>query len=48
VTEHLSAVAVLAAWGAAGYVVARARFSWQLHEPESIQSSMRTPEGSPG
>jgi ABC-2 type transport system permease protein len=32
VTEHLGAVAVLAAWGAAGYVVARARFGWEPRE----------------
>jgi ABC-2 type transport system permease protein len=32
VTEHLGAVAVLAAWGAAGYVVAHARFGWEPRE----------------
>ena len=32
VTEHLRAVAVLAAWGAAGYAVARARFGWEPRE----------------
>ena len=32
VTEHLGAVAVLAAWGAAGYVVARLRFGWEPRE----------------
>lgn len=31
-TEHLRAVAVLAAWGAAGYVIARARFGWEPRE----------------
>ena len=32
VTEHLGAVAVLAAWGAAGYVVAHLRFGWEPRE----------------
>jgi ABC-2 type transport system permease protein len=32
VTEHLTAVAVLAAWGAGGYVVAWARFGWEPRE----------------
>lgn len=32
VTDHLGAVAVLAVWGAAGYVVARARFGWEPRE----------------
>ena len=32
VTDHLRAVAVLAAWGAAGYLVARARFGWEPRE----------------
>jgi ABC-type multidrug transport system permease subunit len=31
-TEHFRAVAVLAAWGAAGYLVARARFGWEPRE----------------
>lgn len=31
-TEHLRAVAVLAAWGAAGYLVARTRFGWEPRE----------------
>jgi ABC-2 type transport system permease protein len=32
VTEHLTAVAVLAAWGVGGYAVARARFGWEPRE----------------
>lgn len=32
ITDHLSAVGVLAAWGAAGYLVARARFGWEPRE----------------
>jgi ABC-2 type transport system permease protein len=32
VTEHLGAVAVLAAWAAAGYAVARLRFGWEPRE----------------
>ena len=32
VGDHLTAVAVLVAWGAAGYVVARARFGWEPRE----------------
>jgi ABC-2 type transport system permease protein len=32
VTDHLGAVAVLAAWGAAGYVVAALRFGWEPRE----------------
>lgn len=31
-TERLGAVAVLAAWGAGGYLVARARFGWEPRE----------------
>lgn len=30
--EHLPAAAVVAAWGAAGYAVARARFTWEPRE----------------
>ena len=30
--DHLTAVAVLAAWGGAGYLVARARFGWEPRE----------------
>jgi ABC-2 type transport system permease protein len=32
VTDHLGAVAVVAAWGAGGYAVARARFGWEPRE----------------
>jgi ABC-2 type transport system permease protein len=32
VTDHLGAVAVLTAWGAAGYVVAALRFGWEPRE----------------
>jgi ABC-2 type transport system permease protein len=32
ITDHLGAVAVLVVWGAAGYVVARARFGWEPRE----------------
>ena len=32
ISDHLRAVAVLAAWGAAGYVIARARFGWEPRE----------------
>ena len=32
VTDHLRAVGILAAWGAAGYAVARARFGWEPRE----------------
>lgn len=32
VTDHLGAVAVLAVWGAAGYVVAARRFGWEPRE----------------
>ena len=32
ITDHLGAVAVLLAWGAAGYIVARARFGWEPRE----------------
>ena len=32
ITDHPEAVAVLAAWGAAGYLVARARFGWEPRE----------------
>jgi ABC-2 type transport system permease protein len=32
ISEHLAAVAVLAVWGAAGYLVARARFGWEPRE----------------
>jgi ABC-2 type transport system permease protein len=32
ITDHLGAVAVLLAWGAGGYVVARARFGWEPRE----------------
>jgi ABC-2 type transport system permease protein len=32
ITEHLGAIGVLAAWGAAGYLVARARFGWEPRE----------------
>ena len=32
VSDHLRAVAVLAAWGAAGYLIARARFGWEPRE----------------
>jgi ABC-2 type transport system permease protein len=32
IVDHLGAVAVLAAWGAAGYLVARARFGWEPRE----------------
>jgi ABC-2 type transport system permease protein len=32
VTDHLGAVGVLAAWGAGGYLVARARFGWEPRE----------------
>lgn len=32
VTDHLGAVAVLAAWGAGGYLVAQARFGWEPRE----------------
>ena len=32
IAEHLGAVAVLAAWGAAGYLVAQARFGWEPRE----------------
>ncbi len=31
-SEHLRAIAVLAAWGAGGYLVARARFGWEPRE----------------
>lgn len=31
-SEHLTAVGVLVAWGAAGYLVARARFGWEPRE----------------
>ena len=30
--DHLGAVAIVAAWGAAGYAVARARFGWEPRE----------------
>ena len=30
--EHLGAIGVIAAWGAAGYVVAHARFGWEPRE----------------
>jgi ABC-2 type transport system permease protein len=32
ITDHLGAVAVLLGWGAAGYIVARARFGWEPRE----------------
>ena len=32
VWEHPTAIAVLVAWGAAGYVVARRRFGWEPRE----------------
>ena len=32
ITGHLGAVAVLAAWGAVGYLVARTRFGWEPRE----------------
>jgi ABC-2 type transport system permease protein len=32
IVDHLGAVAVLAAWGAAGYLLARARFGWEPRE----------------
>ena len=32
ITEHLGAIGVLAAWGAAGYLIARARFGWEPRE----------------
>jgi ABC-2 type transport system permease protein len=32
ITEHLGAVGVLAVWGAAGYLVAHARFGWEPRE----------------
>lgn len=32
IADHLGALAVLAVWGAAGYVVARARFGWEPRE----------------
>ena len=32
IIDHLGAVAVLLAWGAAGYVVARNRFTWEPRE----------------
>lgn len=32
ITDHLGAVAVLLAWGVAGYAVARARFGWEPRE----------------
>ena len=30
--DHLGAVGVMAAWGAGGYLVARARFGWEPRE----------------
>ena len=32
ISEHLGAIGVLAVWGAAGYLVARARFGWEPRE----------------
>ena len=32
ITDHLGAIGVLVAWGAAGYLVARARFGWEPRE----------------
>jgi ABC-2 type transport system permease protein len=32
ITEHLGAIGVLVAWGAAGYLVAHARFGWEPRE----------------
>ncbi len=32
ITDHLGAVGVLAVWGAAGYLVAHARFGWEPRE----------------
>ena len=32
ISEHLSAIGVMAAWGAAGYIVARLRFGWEPRE----------------
>ncbi len=32
ISKHLGAVGVMAAWGAGGYVVARARFGWEPRE----------------
>jgi ABC-2 type transport system permease protein len=32
ITDHLGAIGVLAVWGAAGYLVARARFGWEPRE----------------
>ena len=32
ISDHLGAIALLAAWGAAGYVIARARFGWEPRE----------------
>ena len=32
ISEHLGAIGVMAAWGAGGYLVARARFGWEPRE----------------
>ena len=32
ISDHLAAIAVLAAWGAGGYLVARTRFGWEPRE----------------
>jgi len=32
ISKHLGAIGVMAAWGAGGYVVARARFGWEPRE----------------
>ena len=32
ITDHLGAIGVLVAWGAAGYLIARARFGWEPRE----------------
>ena len=32
ISKHLGAIGVMAAWGAGGYLVARARFGWEPRE----------------